>query len=50
MSLATYQASKKKRARAVGFRKRLATKNGLKTLKRRRQKGRHELTPKITKY
>lgn len=40
----TYNPSKIKRIRKFGFRARIATKGGLKTLKRRRAKGRHELT------
>lgn len=42
----TYQPSKIKRARAVGFRKRNATKSGQAVLKRRRQKGRKKLVTK----
>jgi large subunit ribosomal protein L34 len=40
----TYNPSKIKRIRKFGFRARMATKGGIKTLKRRRVKGRHELT------
>lgn len=40
----TYQPKKRQRSKVHGFRKRMATTAGRKTIKRRRNKGRKHLT------
>jgi len=44
MSKRTFQPKKRHRSKEHGFRKRMKTSNGRKVLKRRRLKGRHELS------
>ncbi|MBI3549927.1 MAG: 50S ribosomal protein L34 [Elusimicrobia bacterium] len=43
--LPTYRPNRRKRKRTIGFRARMATPGGRKTLSRRRRKGRYKLIP-----
>jgi large subunit ribosomal protein L34 len=45
----TFQPHRKSRLRTHGFRKRMSTKAGREILKRRRRKGRRQLTVSISK-
>ncbi len=44
----TFQPHRKSRLRTHGFRKRMSTKAGREIIKRRRRKGRHQLTVSIS--
>ena len=44
--LPTYRPNKRRRAKKIGFRARMATPGGRQTLNRRRRKGRKHLIPK----
>jgi len=46
----TYQPKIRRRARVHGFRQRLKTRGGRKTLQARRAKGRHRLAPKMNNH
>ncbi|BBA84751.1 50S ribosomal protein L34 [endosymbiont of Euscepes postfasciatus] len=46
----TFQPSKIKRIRKLGFRSRMSTKSGRKIISNRRKKGRLHLIPKVIKY
>ncbi|MFH1368983.1 MAG: 50S ribosomal protein L34 [Elusimicrobiota bacterium] len=44
MTKCTFQPNKRRRKKHIGFRARMKTPGGRKTLNRRRQKGRHRLS------
>jgi large subunit ribosomal protein L34 len=46
----TYQNKVRRRARVHGFRARMATTDGKQVLKRRRLRGRYQLTPKVNNH
>jgi len=49
MAQLTFRPHNKRKSRTHGFRKRMSTAGGRKTLSRRRSKGRHRLTVSIPK-
>lgn len=46
----TYQPKKRRRVRVHGFRKRMSDSSGQDVLKRRRKKGRHQLSVKMNNH